>query len=147
VALVAATTLGVGSVQRVRAAVSADPRELGDSHGEYRLIVQSYAPSSLGTGQFPGGRARPLASTQRAITPEQLARGVSVDMLGLAKPDVTTTEAPVIVAWVERGRADLDFDGYAARPAVDAFYGVAASAEATAALRSTPIVLKRRGLG
>jgi len=147
VALVAATTLGIGGVQRVRAAVSADPRELGDSHGDYRLIVQSYAPSSFGTGRLPVGRARPLASTQRAITPEQLARGVSVDMLGLAKPDVPATETPVIVAWVEKGRADLAFDGFEARPGVDAFYGVAASADATSALRSTPIVLKRRGIG
>jgi hypothetical protein len=143
--LVAATTLGVAGVQRVRAAVSADPRELGDARDEYRLIVQSYSPSSFGGGQLPGGRARPLASTQRAITAEQLGRGVSVDMLGLAKPDVTATETPVIVAWVERGRADLDFDGFEARPSADAFYGVAASADATSALRSTPIVLKRRG--
>jgi hypothetical protein len=120
VALVAATSLGIGGVQRVRAAVSADPREFGDSRDDYRLIVQSYAPSSLGSGQLPGGRARPLASTQRAITAEQLARGVAVDMLGLEKGGIAP-EAPVIVAWVERGRADLDFDGFEARPGAVAF--------------------------
>ena len=146
VALVAATTLGVGGVQRVRAAVSADPRELGHSHNGYRLIVQSYAPSSLGSGQLPAGRARPLASTQRAITPEQLARGISVDMLGLEQPNVSSREEPVIVAWVEQGRADLDFDGLQARPAADAFYGVATQGPGAPAA-GTPVVLKRRITG
>lgn len=146
VALVAATTLGIGGVQRVRAAVSADPRELGHSRDGYRLIVQSYAPSSLGSGQLPAGRARPLASTQREITLEQLARGISVDMLGLEQSAVATRETPVIVAWVEQGRADLDFDGLQARPAADAFYGVAASAPSAPAT-GTPVVLKRRITG
>jgi len=146
VALVAATTLGVGGVQRVRAAVSADPRELGHSRDGYRLIVQSYAPSSLGSGQLPAGRARPLASTQRAITPEQLARGISVDMLELEQSATPAPEAPVIVAWVEQGRADLDFDGLQARPAADAFYGVATPGP-SAPVTGTPVVLRRRVTG
>lgn len=144
VALVAATTLGVAGVQRVRAAVSADPRELGDSRDGYRLIVQSYAPSSLGSGQLPGGRTRPLASTQRTITAGELARGVAVDMLGLEAQGASASEAPVIVAWVERGQADLAFDGFEARPAADAFYGVAPSTD-TAFASATPVVLKRHG--
>ena len=146
VALVAATTLGVAGVQRVRAAVSADPRELGHSRDGFRLIVQSYAPSSLGSGQLPAGRARPLASTQRAITPEQLARGISVDMLGLETSPGPSLETPVIVAWVEQGRADLDFDGLQARPAADAFYGVA-TPSASSPDAGTPVVLKRRLTG
>lgn len=146
VALVAATTLGVAGVQRMRAAVSADPRELGHSRDGYRLIVQSYAPSSLGSGQLPGGRARPLASTQRAITPDELARGISVDMLGLEQSATPAPERPVIVAWVEQGRADLDFDGLQARPAADAFYGVATSG-ASAPAAGIPVVLKRRVTG
>ena len=144
VALVAATSLGIGGVQRLRAAVSADPRELEDSRDGYRLIVQSYAPSSLRTGQLPGGRARPLASTQRAITAEQLAHGVAVDMLGLDKAGSPSPDGAVIVAWVERGRADLDFDGFEARPGVDAFYGVAATESSISRVAATPIVLKRR---
>jgi hypothetical protein len=144
VALVAATSLGIAGVQRVRAAVTADPRELGDPRDGYRLIVQSYAPSSLGSGQLPAGRARPLASTQRTITAEQLARGVSVDMLGLEQPGAASPEAPVIVAWVERGRADLDFDGFEARPSADGFYGVAATEGAVSPVGVTPIVLRRR---
>ena len=143
VALVAATTLGIGGVQRVRAAVSADPRDLGDGRDGYRLIVQSYAPSSLGSGQLPAGRARPLASTQLAITAEELAHGVAVDMLGLEKSGVTSGEAPVIIAWVERGRADLDFDGFEARPGADAFYGVAATESSISPVKATPVVLKR----
>jgi hypothetical protein len=77
-ALLAATTVGIGTVQRVRAAVSADPTKLAGSERGYRLIVQSYARSSLGTGQLPRQREKPLASTQRAITPAELARGVAV---------------------------------------------------------------------
>jgi hypothetical protein len=142
VALVAATTLGIAGVQRVRAAVSADPRELGESGDGYRLIVQSYARSSMGSGQLPAGRARPLASTQRAITARELARGVAVEVLGLEATESATSEAPIIVAWVERGRADLAFDGFESRPAADAFYGVAAPASLA---QATPIVLKRHG--
>lgn len=142
VALVAATTLGIAGVQRVRAAVSADPRELGESGDGYRLIVQSYARSSIGSGQLPGGRARPLASTQRAITPRELAAGVAVDVLGLESQQSVSGEAPVIIAWVERGRADLAFDGFESRPAKDAFYGVAAPASLG---RAASIVLKRHG--
>lgn len=142
VALVAAATLGVAGVQRVRADVSADPRELGESGDGYRLIVQSYARSSIGSGQLPGGRARPLASTQRAITPRELAAGVAVEMLGLESQPTGAGEEPVIVAWVERGRADLAFDGFESRPAKDAFYGVAAPAALGTA---ASIVLKRHG--
>ena len=142
VALVAATTLGIAGVQRVRAAVSADPRELGESGEGYRLIVQSYARSSIGSGQLPAGRARPLASTQRAITARELGQGVAVDMLGLEAAESGSSEARVIVAWVEPGRADLAFDGFESRPAADAFYGVAAPASLA---QTTPIVLKRHG--
>jgi hypothetical protein len=146
VALLAATALGVAGVQRVRAAVSADPKDLGQSRDGYRLIVQSYAPSSLGTGQLPGGRSRPLASTQRAVTSEQLARGISIDMLGLEATAPSSSEAPVIIAWVERGGADLDFDGFEARPAADAFYGIATSTN-TVTPTATPVILKRHSVG
>ena len=137
-ALVAATTVGIGSLHRVRAAVSADTRALGTSNVGYRLIVQSYAPESYGTNELPALRARPLASTQRAVTREELARGVAVDVLGVS---ATGGSAPVIVAWVERGKPDLEFDALEARPSVDAVYGVAATGEQALA---TPVVLSRR---
>lgn len=137
-ALVAATTLGGGvAIQRVRAAVSADPRQLDDSLEGYRLIVQSYAPKSVraGTG-LPTPHARPLASTQRAITREELARGVAVDVVGL---DEQPDDAPVIVAWVERGQPDLEFDALGARPPADGCY-----ASASADTDTRPALILRR---
>ncbi|HEY3493786.1 MAG TPA: hypothetical protein VGK73_03825, partial [Polyangiaceae bacterium] len=74
VALLASTTIGVESVQRVRAAISADPRKLSKSPDGYRLIVQSYPRSMVTSGELPAERARPLGSTQRSITREELAR-------------------------------------------------------------------------
>jgi hypothetical protein len=142
-ALVAATTVGIGSVQRVRAAVSADPSKLGVSERGYRLIVQSYARSSLGTGQLPREREKPLASTQRAITKEELARGIAIDMVGLAEDQ----EAPVVVAWVESGRPDLDFDALEARPGADAFYGMAPATAGPEARTLARVVLKQRTSG
>ncbi len=139
-ALVAATTAGVGLVHRVRAAVSADIRALGRSEIGYRLIVQSYAPESLGSRELPTLRARPLASSQRAVTVEELQRGVRVELLGVTS---TGDAMPVIVAWVERGRPDLEFDALEARPSKDAVYGVAAAATSEPA-QATPIVLSRR---
>ena len=76
VALLASTTAGIESVQRVRAAISADPRKLSKSPDGYRLIVQSYPRSMVASGELPAERARPLGSTQRAITREELARGI-----------------------------------------------------------------------
>ena len=137
-ALVAATTVGIGALHRVRAAVSVDTRALGTSDVGYRLIVQSYAPESFGASDLPAQRARPLASTQRAVTREELARGVAVDVLGVS---AIAGNAPVIVAWVERGKPDLEFDALEARPSQDAVYGVAAAGEQALA---TPVVLSRR---
>ena len=137
-ALVAATTVGIGALHRVRAAVSVDARTLGTSDVGYRLIVQSYAPESFGASDLPGQRARPLASTQRAVTRQELARGIAVDVLGVS---AAAGDAPVIVAWVERGKADLEFDALEARPSQDAVYGVAAAGEQALA---TPVVLSRR---
>jgi hypothetical protein len=137
-ALVAATTVGVGSLHRVRAAVTVDARKLAGSDVGYRLVVQSYAAESFGSSELPAQRARPLASTQRAVTRDELARGVAVDVLGVS---TTSGEAPVIVAWVERGKPDLEFDALEARPSRDAVYGVATSGEQALA---TPVLLSRR---
>jgi hypothetical protein len=83
-------------------------------------------------------RARPRLH-QRAVTREELARGVAVDVLGVSSRGES---APVIVAWVERGRPNLEFDALEARPNDDAVYGVAsASVEST---RATPVVMSRR---
>lgn len=123
-ALVAATTIGLSAVQRVRAAVSVGSREsLPSVAGEYRLIVQSYSARNVVDGR-PLAHARPLASAQRSVTPEELARGVAVDVVDVGEP---ANDSAVIVAWLERGSADLDFDARRARPGSDAYIGVAAA--------------------
>jgi hypothetical protein len=138
-ALVAATTLGVGSLQRVRAEVSAQIPTSEQSRESYRLIVQSYPRESLAQGDLPGAHVRPIASAQRAITLEELAAGVSVDVVGLGE---ATQEAPVVVAWVERGKPDLEYDALEARPSEGAVYGVAAADTATGS--GAQVVLSKR---
>jgi hypothetical protein len=119
--LLAATTLGVGSVNQVRAHVSAGEAVVGD--GELRLIVQSYRRDRLRDGRRPERGVRPLASAQRAITAEELRQGVDVSFVEL-ESDATDTDS-VVVAWVENGSANLDFDALEARPAEGSYYGVA----------------------
>lgn len=121
-ALVAATTLGIGQFARVRAEVSTGHRV--GAGGALRLIVQSYAPESVGADRLPAAFARPLGSAQRAVTADELRRGVSVDVVQL-DADAQQGRAPVVVAWVESGPPDLEFDALQARPAANAFYGVA----------------------
>jgi hypothetical protein len=144
VTLVAATALGVAAPQLVRAQVSADPRELAkvqSSPGEYRLIVQSYAPGSVIDG-VPRSRARPLASTQRAVTAAELARGIGIDVVDF---EHSTSDDQVIVAWLERGTADLDYDALRARPKSGAYLGVAAASSESGAGRAEVVLSRRLG--
>jgi hypothetical protein len=123
-ALVAATTLGLEGVQRVRAAVSVGAGQLGtNAASEYRLIVQSYSAANIVDG-VPRAHARPLASTQRSVTPAELAQGVAIDVVDVGE---RASDTPVIVAWLEPGAADLDFDGRRARPGRDAYRGAASA--------------------
>src|SRR3954466_2108603 len=71
-ALVAATTIGLGHLDRVRAEVSADSGVLGTAGARYRLVVQSYASDAMAAGKLPGVRHKPLASAQRSVTAEEL---------------------------------------------------------------------------
>jgi hypothetical protein len=132
-ALVAATTIGLGHVERVRAQVSADTATLGA--GSYRLVVQSYARDSVSSGNLPGSRQKPLASAQRSVTAEELSRGVAVDVLRVGE---SLDLSQVIVAWLELGEANLEFDGAEARPSAGALYGASESRE----LGSARVVLK-----
>lgn len=134
-ALLAATTLGAVSVERTRAEVSAQDVAAPTSAG-YRLIVQSYAVGSVAGDQLPGASQRPLASVQRAVTAEELARGVAVDMHQI---DQTKGADHVIVAWIEHGAPDLEFDALRARPSRGAAVGVAQVSEGSA-----QIVLRRQ---
>jgi len=138
-ALVAATSIGLSTVSRMRAEISVPPSELKAERagaGEYRLVVHAYAPNSVVDG-VPVSYARPLASTQRAVTAAELTEGVAVDVVELGD---AADESAILVAWLERGSTDLDFDGRRARPGLAAYVGAATSSSSTA-----QIVLQRRG--
>lgn len=135
-ALLAATTIGLGHLDRVRAEVSADKGAI-EGNGRYRLVVQSYSRESFTAGNLPGSRHKPLASAQRSVTAEELARGVAVDVLRVGE---TVDASQVIVAWIEQGEADLEFDGAEARPGASAWYGASESRE----LGAARVVLKAR---
>jgi hypothetical protein len=109
-ALLAATTVGAGHFDHIRARVSATTGEVGRS---YRLVVQSYAESAVDAAGLPGRRARPIASAQRRVTSEELANGVSVSVMQVADE---LERNPVVIAWIEPGEPTLEFDARAARP-------------------------------
>ncbi len=117
-ALLAATTLG-----DVAGTVHAEVRADGLSQDRaYRLVVQSY---DAGHRSVPGPDARPVGSTQRAVTADELQQGVHVDLLELRAGLAASGQTPVVVAWIEAGEPDLEFDGRRARPAPGSVYGVA----------------------
>jgi hypothetical protein len=143
-ALVAATTLGLGNIEHLRAEISAEPSAAAvgaEAARAYRLIVQSYAPESL-EGELPGERARPLSSVQRAVTQEELYRGVAVDLVQIRDDGELVERAAVVVAWVEEGQPDLEFDGMTARPRPNAVYGIAKLQE-NGELSPARVVLRR----
>lgn len=116
-ALLATTTLGDAA-----GALHAEIRADHLAEGEYRLVVQSYDTTD---GPLPGRSARPVGSAQRAVTARELRTGVRVDLLELGeRTAASSAERPVVVAWVEAGEADLEFDGRAARPGPGSLYGV-----------------------
>jgi hypothetical protein len=111
-ALVAATTLGSNaSAGMLRAQVRASvPLAEGQ---EYRLVVHSYdAPRG---GESVPANAKPIGSRQLAVTASELERGVNVDLIEV-RSSGETGASPLVVAWLETGKADLDFDGREARP-------------------------------
>jgi hypothetical protein len=118
-ALLAATTLGDGA-DTLHAEVRAD----GLGEGSYRLVVQSYDTTG---GRMPRHDTRPVASLQRAVTADELRNGVHVHLLELrgSGVDAGTEQRPMVVAWVEAGEPNLEFDGRTARPRPGNVYGVA----------------------
>ena len=116
-ALLALTTLGDGA-DTLRAEVKATAVR----PGPFRLVVQSYDGSGRA---LPGPDSRPVASTQRAVTADELRRGVQVDLVEM-RADLTEAEAakPMVVAWIEAGHPDLEFDGLTARPRPGSMYGL-----------------------
>jgi hypothetical protein len=116
-ALLAATTLGVEGVGTVRAEVKADGGLV--ESGEYRLVVQSYDARE---GEVPGLRNRPVGSYQRAVTAAELRRGVQVNLLEFRR-SAPESEKGSVVAWIETGKPDLEFDGRTARPLPGSMFG------------------------
>jgi hypothetical protein len=117
-ALLAATTLGDGA-DTLHAEVMAK----GVTDGAYRLVVQSYDATD---GRVPGRGARPVGSIQRAVTADELRQGVRVDLLELREQGAVDAgrERPMVVAWIDEGTADLEFDGRTARPVPGSVYGL-----------------------
>ncbi len=118
-ALLAATTLGDAADT-----LHAEVRAVGLSEdAAYRLVVQSYDATDR---RVPGRHSRPVGSLQRAVTAAQLREGVHVDLLELREsaPASYTDGGPLVVAWIEAGEPNLEFDGRAARPAPGSMYGV-----------------------
>jgi hypothetical protein len=119
IALVAATTLGDAAVP-----VRAEVRATGLSeNGVYRLVVQSYDAEGA---QVPGRYSRPVGSLQRSVTADEMRHGVHVSLVEFRGHTDTVKDErePVLVAWVEAGEPDLEFDGRTARPQPGSVYGV-----------------------
>jgi hypothetical protein len=119
IALVAATSLG-DAPQALRAEVRAQGLTDGAT---YRLVVQSY---DAGAGQMPDAYARPVGSLQRAVTADELRHGVHVSLFEFRGhgAEAEAAQDPVLVAWIEAGEPDLEFDGRMARPQPGSVYGV-----------------------
>ncbi len=116
IALVAATTLG-DAAGALRAEVRADGLS---ADGVYRLVVQSYDRSH---GLVPQRDARPIGSIQRAVTADELRNGVHVSLLEI-RPSEAPRDEPLVLAWIEAGLPDLEFDARNARPRPGNVYGV-----------------------
>jgi hypothetical protein len=114
-ALLAAATLGDAA-----ATVQAEVHAEGLTEGAYRLVVQSYEHKA---GRLPGHHARPIGSVQRAVTADELRRGVRVNLLELREPSLEGA-SPTVLAWIESGKPDLEFDGRKARPQAGSVYGI-----------------------
>ncbi len=114
-AILASATLGIEG-GTVRAEVIAPDTELADAE-EFRLVVQTY------DGPISSPNARPVGSTQRAVTGAELKSGVRVNLLELR--DAVSHASGHVLAWIETGNADLEFDGRRARPLPDSLRGQA----------------------
>jgi hypothetical protein len=110
-ALLADTSWGLSGLGRRRVRVR--QRHVGGSTGEgLRLVVQSYRSDDVVAGR-PTPYARPLSSTQRSVSTDQLSGGVQLDLVHFENDD---DDDVVVIAWAEEGEPDLDYDGLEARP-------------------------------
>ena len=123
--LLASTTLGVDTAAAtVHAQVRLDAIDLASLADDksYRLVVQSYDSESPDAH----GRSKPVGSVQRAISKSELRAGVNValfELRGIAPRSQECTRKPIVVAWVEAGQPNLEFDGRMARVPAGAVAG------------------------
>ena len=124
-ALVAATSLGIAHAETVRAEIRL-PRQALQHRRRYRLIVQSY--DSLRATQRHS-RLGPTPGLCAAVGHARRSRrwGSHRPHLARREEQPAEPEQGVVVAWVEPGEANLEFDARRARPTADSFYGVASS--------------------
>jgi len=115
-------TLGQGEMDQVRARISGG--ELSGS-GAHRLVLHSYARTSLDSDGRPSPAARPIGSLQRSITADELRNGFNVSLIQVGQK----VEDAVLVAWVEPGEPVLELDARTARPAPGASVGFAQPGE------------------
>jgi len=119
IALVAATTLG-DAAETIRAEIRADG-PLQGLEGVYRLVVQSYDST---VNERPGRYERPIGSAQRAVTADELRDGVHISMVEFRDRVPGVSGQPTVLAWIETGEPDLEFDGRMARPRPGSMYGL-----------------------
>jgi len=112
-ALLAGTTVGLGYQGRWRAQISGERLNVRPGLN-YRLVAQAYSAAQLTAGGVPSAAARPLGSAQRDITAEELAVGVAMDIVRIGEADAH--DEPVVIAWIEPGEPDLEYDARQARP-------------------------------
>jgi hypothetical protein len=114
-ALLADTSGELSGLGRRRVRVRQPVSSRASNHEGLRLVVQSYRERDVLAGR-PIPYARPLASTQRAVSADQLRFGVQLDLVHFEDAEDAQVEEVVVIAWAEVGEPDLDFDGLEARP-------------------------------
>lgn len=93
----------------------------------WRLVVQEFAK-----GEYAAGR--PVAAAQRVIGADA-ARGVRVR---LHRRRDAISRGSYVVAWLEPGETDLEYDGLQARPSLAAWVSGATTRRAHATVRLGP---------
>lgn len=145
-ALLASSTLGTAAGQSTSTLIRSSQQSRRRSRGPMRLVVQAYAPEDA-PGGAPRPGARPYTYAQRRVTAGELRRGVQVDLVDLSGMGARN-EAPHVVAWVERGEPDLNFDGRGARPRANSWVGGGRAANEIAEIilrKSAALSRARRG--
>ena len=121
--LLAISTLGVSAAHTVPAEIQVEDAPVG--RGPMRLVVQSFpADAPMTGGHDVPSHVAPISSAQRRVTADELRRGVRIELLDTSGRHKGNGDAQV-VAWVERGDADLAYDGRTARPGRRSLVGVA----------------------